>query len=87
MVGEFVALDNDKNNGFFQVSSRGGAGRGQGRKAIAHTGELMKARPVRMTEEQWQKCKALGGAAWVRRMIDEAATPNPPAKRAPKASA
>ena len=55
---------------------RGGPGRGQGRKAIAESGELMKARPVRMTEEQWQKCKDLGGAAWVRRMIDKAKAPN-----------
>ena len=57
-------------------AKRGGPGRGQGRKAIAATGELMKGRPVRMTDEQWAKCKALGGAAWVRRMIDESATPN-----------
>jgi hypothetical protein len=55
---------------------RGGPGRGQGRKAIAESGELMKARPVRMTEEQWQKCKDLGGAAWVRRMIDQTKAPN-----------
>lgn len=55
---------------------RGGPGRGQGRKTIATTGELMKARPVRMTDEQWAKCKALGGAAWVRQMIDQTETPN-----------
>ena len=55
---------------------RGGSGRGQGRKTIAPTGEQMKARQIRMTESQWQKCKDFGGAAWVRRMIDEAATPN-----------
>ena len=58
------------------LAQASGAGRGQGRKTIAPTGEQMKARPVRMTDAQWQKCKALGGAAWVRRMIDEAATPN-----------
>lgn len=55
---------------------RGGAGRGQGRKAIATTGELMKGRQLRMTDDQWQKCKDLGGSAWVRQKIDEAETPN-----------
>lgn len=51
---------------------RGGAGRGQGRKPLAKTGELMKARPVRMTDEGWAKCKRLGGAAWVRAKIKAA---------------
>lgn len=50
-------------------SKRGGAGRGQGRKPLAKTGELMKSRPVRMTDEEWEKCKRLGGAAWVRAKI------------------
>jgi hypothetical protein len=53
-------------------TKRGGAGRGQGRKPLAKTGELMKARPVRMTDEEWAKCKRLGGAAWVRQRIDKA---------------
>ncbi len=53
-------------------SGRGGAGRGQGRKPLAKTGELMKARPVRMTDEEWAKCKRLGGAAWVRAKIKAA---------------
>lgn len=53
-------------------SGRGGAGRGQGRKPLAKSGELMKARPVRMTDEEWAKCKRLGGAAWVRAKIKAA---------------
>ena len=39
---------------------------------MAKTGELMKARPVRMTDEEWVKCKRLGGAAWVRAKIKAA---------------
>ncbi|MBK8746116.1 hypothetical protein [Propionivibrio sp.] len=50
-------------------AQRGGPGRGQGRKPIAKHGELMKARQVRMTDEEWGKCKRLGGAAWVRAKI------------------
>jgi hypothetical protein len=53
-------------------SKHGGAGRGQGRKPIAKGGELMKARPVRMTDEEWAKCKRLGGAVWVRAKIKAA---------------
>ena len=55
-----------------EKTSRGGAGRGQGRKPIAKDGELMRARPVRMTDEEWAKCKRLGGAAWVRAKIKAA---------------
>ena len=40
--------------------------RGQGRKTLNPDGEVMKARPIRMTDAEWAKCKALGGAAWVR---------------------
>jgi hypothetical protein len=50
----------------------GGAGRGQGRKPIAASGELMKTRPVRMTGPEWAKCKRLGGASWVRAKIKAA---------------
>lgn len=53
-------------------AQRGGPGRGQGRKPIAKDGELMKARQVRMTDEEWAKCKRLGGAAWVRAKIKAA---------------
>jgi len=51
---------------------RGGACRGQGRKPLSKTGELMKSRPVRMTDDEWEKCKRLGGAAWVRAKIKAA---------------
>lgn len=46
--------------------------RGQGRKPINKSGELMKARPVRMTDEEWAKCKDLGGAKWIRDKINRA---------------
>lgn len=39
---------------------------------MAKTGELMKSRPVRMTDEEWAKCKRLGGASWVRAKIKAA---------------
>lgn len=58
--------------GLMDKQTRGGAGRGQGRKPIAKDGELMRARPVRMTDEEWVKCKRLGGAAWVRAKIKAA---------------
>ena len=54
------------------MATQGGPGRGQGRKPLAKTGELMKSRPVRMTDEEWEKCKRLGGAAWVRAKIKAA---------------
>lgn len=54
------------------MGKRGGAGHGQGRKPIAKSGELMKARPIRMTDEEWEKCKRLGGASWVREKIKAA---------------
>lgn len=55
-----------------QETKRGGHGRGQGRKPIAKDGELMKARQVRMTDEEWAKCRRLGGAAWIRAKVKEA---------------
>ena len=39
------------------------------------TGELMKSRPVRMTDGEWEKCKRLGGAAWIRERITKAKEP------------
>lgn len=54
------------------TENRGGAGRNQGRKPISKSGELMKARPIRMTDAEWAKCKELGGAAWVRSKIKAA---------------
>jgi hypothetical protein len=55
-----------------EQTKRGGAGRGQGRKPLTKTGELMRSRPVRMTDDEWAKCKRLGGAAWVRAKIKAA---------------
>lgn len=46
--------------------------RGQGRKPISKTGERMKNRLIRMTDAEWEKCKRLGGAAWVRERIAKA---------------
>ena len=66
-------------------NSHGGAGRGQGRKPISPDGEVMKERKFRATDAQWEKCQALGGAAWIRDRIDEAADPRettePPKRR------
>lgn len=49
--------------------------RGQGRKPVSASGELMKNRPIRMTDAEWEKCKRLGGAAWVRDKISKAKEP------------
>lgn len=46
--------------------------RNAGRKPIAKNWELMKTRPVRMTDAEWSKCKALGGAAFIRAKIKAA---------------
>jgi len=60
--------------------------RGQGRKPINPSGELMKARAVRMTDEEWAKCLLLGGSAWIRaqvkkaKAIDKAKEPPPSPK-------
>lgn len=37
--------------------------RGQGRKPISPTGELMKARAIRMTDAEWEAAKLVGMAA------------------------
>jgi len=34
--------------------------------------EARKSRPVRMTDAEWSKCKALGGAAFIRAKIKSA---------------
>jgi hypothetical protein len=39
---------------------------------MAESGEVMRARPIRMTDEEWEKCKRLGGASWVRAKIKAA---------------
>ena len=52
----------------------GGPGRGQGRKPV-NDGEPMVVVPMRMTPSQRAKMHRLGGAAWMRDIID--ATPEP----------
>ena len=49
---------------------KGGKREGSGRKPISPTGEAMKARQVRMTDEEWQKVKDMGGASWLRQVIN-----------------
>lgn len=49
--------------------------RGQGRKPLSKSGELMKARAVRMTDEEWAKCLRLGGSAWLRKQVAKAKEP------------
>lgn len=50
------------------TSSRGGAGRGQGRKPISPDGA--KAYKLLLTDEQRAKLETLGNAAWIREQID-----------------
>jgi len=52
--------------------------RGQGRKPLSPTGETMKPRQIRMTDGEWAKCIALGGAGWVRNQIKKAKPSTPP---------
>jgi hypothetical protein len=49
--------------------------RGQGRKPLSKTGELMKPRAIRMLDGEWEKCKHLGGSEWVRKKIKDAKPP------------
>lgn len=41
----------------------------RGRKPISATGELMKNRVIRMSDEDWEKCLKLGGADWIRKKV------------------
>ena len=52
--------------------TKGGPGRGQGRKPIDKSGELMRSRPVRMTDAQWEDAKLVGMPA-IRDFITRAA--------------
>ena len=54
---------------------RGGPGRGQGRKPLAKSGEVMKPRAVRMTDAEWEKLLQLGGSEWIRNKISRAKMP------------
>jgi hypothetical protein len=35
----------------------------------------MQPRQIRMTDEEWEKCRRLGGAAWIRAQIKKAKEP------------
>lgn len=54
---------------------RGGAGRGQGRKAIEE-GQKTVTVSLRMSERQREKLDVLGGAEWVRGCINRARPKN-----------
>lgn len=51
--------------------TRGGPGRGQGRKRIRQVEDTVTV-SVRMTTAQREKLALIGGAAWVRSKIDSA---------------
>lgn len=53
--------------------TRGGAGRGQGRKPLPAE-EATKPRSVRLNDVRWEKLKRLG-AEWLARQIDKAKEP------------
>jgi hypothetical protein len=52
-------------------ATRGGPGRGQGRKPVKQ-GEETVTISLRVTETQREKLARLGGAEWVRSRIDKA---------------
>lgn len=52
------------------TTKRGGAGRGQGRKPV-EAGQPTVTVSLRMTARQRQALSSLGGAPWVRKMIDQ----------------
>ena len=52
-----------------KLAGRGGAGRGQGRKSVSGQGASPILR-VRVTPDQKSKVEKMGGAAWVRSLID-----------------
>lgn len=54
--------------------THGGAGRGQGRKPLE--GVAMVGVSIKVTPQQRDKLRRIGGAAWVRERIDEAKEPN-----------
>ena len=55
------------------MTTRGGPGRGQGRKPVAE-GQQTVTVSLRMTTAQREKLARLGGAEWVRQEIDKQAT-------------
>jgi len=52
-----------------EMKQRGGPGRGQGRKPVK-AGEETVTISLRMTAAQREKLAMLGGASWVRKMIE-----------------
>ena len=67
------------------MTTRGGPGRGQGRKPVAE-GEQTVTVSLRMTEAQREKLARLGGAEWVRGKIDRAKEPNAEVRGEPLAA-
>lgn len=57
--------------GGIMKKNKGGVGRGQGRKPLSETGEVLKVRTIRLSDEDWKKCKLLGGSVWIRARIRE----------------
>lgn len=57
-----------------EKSTRGGAGRGQGRKPLDPGAETVGV-TIKMTTDQRDKLARLGGPAWVRARIDKAREP------------
>lgn len=53
-------------------ATRGGPGRGQGRKPLAHGEETIPV-TIRLTETQRDMLAALGGPKWVREQIEKSA--------------
>ncbi|TAM36963.1 MAG: hypothetical protein EPN61_15355 [Burkholderiaceae bacterium] len=56
-------------------SGRGGTRAGAGRKRIAPAGEPGVVYKIRMTQAQRAKLEQLGGAAWMRQMIERGNVP------------
>ncbi|MCJ0764155.1 hypothetical protein [Variovorax terrae] len=54
-----------------ELAGRGGAGRGQGRKALPED-LVLKAVTIKLSAAQREKLQRLGGAPWVRKKIDKA---------------
>jgi hypothetical protein len=57
-----------------KLTGRGGAGRGQGRKPKDHSDAMVPV-SIKMSVDQREKLRVLGGAPWVRERIDKAPKP------------
>jgi hypothetical protein len=58
-------------NAMRSVEGRGGPGRGQGRKPLSEAEPTVTV-STKMTADQRAKLVRLGGAAWIRKKIDQA---------------